>query len=157
MKTLFSFQPERCSACGACAIACMDQNDTDLAAGQPPLRTVLIREEAGRQVYTSLSCLHCADAPCIKSCPTGCLYKDEDMGLTLFEQTKCVGCRRCLAACPVEAPRFVRLNGRTKMVKCDGCAERLKNGLEPACVRACPTGALACGFRRPVRTEPDLR
>lgn len=90
----------------------------------------------------SLSCRYCDDAPCVKDCPVGCLYKDEETGLTLLEEERCVGCRRCARACPYDAPTFVTVNGRVRMKKCDGCVERIRNGLEPACVRACPVGAL---------------
>lgn len=145
MRLLFGFDAEKCTACGACAIACMDQNDIDVEAGQRPYRRVLIREtQAGRR-YLSLACLHCADAPCILACPANCLYRDDKTGLVRYDNTACVGCRACQRACPHDALSF-RPTGaqrpREKMEKCHGCLERVEAGLSPACVRACPTGAL---------------
>ena len=100
MRLLFGFDAEKCTACGACAIACMDQNDIDVEAGQRPYRRVLIREtQAGRR-YLSLACLHCADAPCIPACPVNCLYRDDKTGLVRYDNTACVGCRACQAPVP---------------------------------------------------------
>lgn len=62
----------------------------------------------------------------------------------MYDQDKCIGCHSCAMACPYGAPTFLSFDERDKMVKCDGCIERLRNGLEPACVRACPVGALTC-------------
>lgn len=145
MKLLFDFDPEKCSACGACAIACMDQNDVDVSAGQQPYRKVCQYESEAEHVYLSIACLHCPDAPCVTACPLGCLYKDAETGLTLYDTANCVGCHACAKACPYDAPTF-RPTGekrpREKMEKCHGCLARIEAGLAPACVRACPTGAL---------------
>lgn len=138
MRWEFQFDERRCAACGACAVACMDEHDTDLAAGEPALRTVRVVECEPRFRFLSESCLHCGDAPCIRACPRGCLRKNE-LGLTVSDSAGCIGCRRCLRACPVGAPKF---GPDGKLRKCDGCASRLAAGLEPACVRTCPTGAL---------------
>lgn len=147
MKILFEFDSKKCSACGACAIACMDQNDIDLENDQRPYRTVYQYESPeGELASMSLSCLHCAEPPCAAACPAGCLRKDLETGLTLYDNDRCVGCRACAAACPYGAPTFRPVSGgarrREKMEKCDGCVERIRAGRDPACVRSCPTGAL---------------
>lgn len=135
------FDPGKCSACAACAIACMDQNDIDVASGQAPRRMVFECEypATGAVVYASASCVHCRDAPCAEACVTGCIGKDAQTGLTVYDPECCAGCRACELACPYGAPVF-DLNGRIN--KCDGCTERVKAGLEPACIRACPVKAL---------------
>ncbi len=143
MKMIFDLDAEKCVACGACAIACMDQNDTDIEAGQQPNRWVGTLEPGlnrGHFSYLSLSCMHCTDAPCIPACPVCCIKKDEK-GLTVYDNSLCIGCRSCAMACPYGAPHY---GADGKMSKCGGCAVRMQYGYEPACVRVCPTGALIC-------------
>lgn len=130
----------KCSACGACAVACMDQNDLDVTGGVSPFRVVCdLEDRDGEYEYYSIACFHCDDAPCITACPCNCLSKDEETGFTVYDNTNCIGCHSCAMACPFGAPCY---GPDGKMIKCDGCAERVKRGLEPACVRNCPTGAL---------------
>ena len=144
MKYYILYDPEKCCACGACSVACMDQNDIDVSKGQLPFRTVCEFEDPGQMEgsceYLSISCRHCADAPCVAGCPTGCLQKDLATGMTVYDRSKCIGCHSCAMACPYGAPSF---GTDGKMIKCDGCIERWRHGLEPACVRTCPTGAIA--------------
>lgn len=146
MKYYILYDPERCCACGACSVACMDQNDIDVSKGQLPFRTVCEFEDPGQMEgsceYLSISCRHCADAPCVAGCPTGCLQKDLATGMTVYDRSKCIGCHSCAMACPFGIPRFDLLDG--KLVKCDGCFVRLESGMAPACVRACAFGALIC-------------
>jgi len=124
----------------------MDQNDIDVSKGQLPFRTVCEFEDPGQMEgsceYLSISCRHCADAPCVAGCPTGCLQKDLATGMTVYDRSKCIGCHSCAMACPFGIPRFDLLDG--KLVKCDGCFVRLESGMAPACVRACAFGALIC-------------
>lgn len=148
MRFVFDFDPEKCSACGACEIACMDQNDIDIENGMESYRKVSLYEKAGRQCYLSISCQHCIDAPCIQACHFSCLYKDEATGLTAYDNNSCIGCHACARVCPYHAPVFrpyPSASGKKpleKMEKCHGCIERIKVGLEPACVHSCPTAAL---------------
>ena len=120
----------------------MDQNDVDVEAGQQPYRKVYQYESGGEHVYMSIACLHCPDAPCVTACPVGCLSKDAATGLTRFHNTNSIGRPSCAMACPYGAPSFRRGGKREKMEKCHGCLERIEAGLVPACVHACPTGAL---------------
>lgn len=147
MKRFLELDIDRCCACGACAIACMDQNDTNLLTGERPFRTIFRQESDSCAGYYSIACMHCENAPCVLACPVGCLYKDTETGLTLYDTTNCIGCHSCSMACPFGAPAF-DVDG--KMHKCDGCVERLRHGLEPACVRVCPSAALT------VATEGDV-
>ena len=141
MKLKLELDLSKCCACGACAIACMDQNDIDLSTGVRPYRTVFRQEtfRTGEIAYYSMACMHCDNAPCITACPSGCLYKDEETGLTLYDNTRCIGCHSCAMACPFGAPTFGPDN---KMRKCDGCIDRIRAGLKPACVKGCTFDAL---------------
>ena len=140
MKYHLYFDTAKCSACGACALACMDQNDIDASCGHQPFRHTYTQEGVhGDLHFFSTACMHCEDAPCVMGCPVGCLYKDEETGFTLYDNTNCIGCHSCAMACPYGVPTF---GDDGKMRKCDACIERQKAGLLPACVKVCPTGAL---------------
>ena len=145
MKKYIVFDISKCCACSACAMACIDQNDIDIAAGEKPYRRALeyeLREgSAGECEYLSLSCMHCQDAPCVMGCPTGCLTKDLETGMTVYNRDRCIGCHSCSLACPFGVPSF---GADGKIRECDGCHVRVSCGIEPACVRACAFGALQC-------------
>ena len=148
MSYKIQFDPERCVACGACTVACMDQNDILMQEGVDLHEDHFIRKTYTTEVemdgavqigYFSTACQHCDNAPCIAVCPADCLFKDPGTGFVVYDTTDCIGCRRCYMACPHEAVLFGK-DG--KMVKCDGCSERVKAGLLPACVAVCPFDAL---------------
>lgn len=143
MSSIFEMDPARCVACGACVVACMDQNDIFPDEGGMPFRSSFSVEKGegaeARSEYLSLSCMHCENAPCIAACPAGCLSKEEETGFTVYDNTNCIGCHSCAMACPFAAPCF---NSEGKMVKCDGCITRVKNGLKPACMKVCPFDAI---------------
>ncbi len=136
----FSFDVSRCSACFACVVACQDQND---GGDEPAYRQVTSYEggETGSVTISSLSiaCAHCGDSPCLMVCPTGAIFKRNESGIIDINRDLCVGCHSCQLACPFGAPKFGK-DG--KMSKCDLCHARVVSGLQPACVRVCPTGAL---------------
>ncbi len=161
MKIIFEFDKDKCSACGACAVACMDQNDIDVSSGRQPYRKTYNYEgQNGELVSMSISCMHCADAPCINACPINCLYKDKESGLTLYDNENCIGCHSCAMACPYGAPSFRVIEGphhREKMEKCDNCIERIRIGKDPACVHSCPTGALSWRWAEDNEESPLAR
>ena len=152
-KVIFDLDTALCCACSACAVACMDQNDTEVdaaAVASRPFRVAFEYEEksqagtgAGnfRCGYFSVACFHCDSAPCVTACPTGSLLKEPETSLTLHDRSSCIGCRSCAVACPFGVPSY---DQEGKIAKCDGCIERIRHGMEPACVRVCLTGALKC-------------
>jgi anaerobic dimethyl sulfoxide reductase subunit B len=140
----FSFDISRCSGCMACMVACFDQNDMpDTGA---TFRHVS-RIETGTYPdvsirYVSLACMHCGEAPCVAVCPRQALTKQQDTGIVVVSQDLCIGCHACATVCPFGATQVPESNG---MRKCDFCVTRVENGMEPACVRTCPTKALGFG------------
>lgn len=126
-------------ACYACVVACLDAHCEVDEAG-PMLRRAVRRENDRGEIHcASFSCMHCRDARCMAACPTGAIYRDRETQLVLVEPDRCVGCRSCLAACPFGIPAFTSEN---KMVKCDGCIQRIRRGRLPLCVQTCPSKAL---------------
>lgn len=143
MKRIIDLDMDRCVGCGACSVACMDQNDFQAGQGKKPYRIAAnleqVRKDHVELAGISMACMHCSDAPCIKACPCGCIMKDQETGFTVYDTTHCIGCHSCAMACPFGAPSF---GEDGKMAKCDGCVERVKHGMLPACVKVCPFDAL---------------
>jgi len=161
MSYAFYLDLTRCTGCMACAVACMDQNDVEVTPGvgpSPAWRQVFQVEKGTypdtRLSYVSLACMHCEDAPCLMACPTGAIRRDLATGAVVVAADLCIGCHSCSMACPFGVPRF-RTDGT--MQKCDLCSERLKAGLDPACVRVCPTKALQYGHPNQVAVETEKK
>ena len=111
------FDDKNCVGCAACAMACMDEHDLDLSV-QHPYRSIFERETpqpdgSVRLTFLSESCRHCPGAPCAAACPAGCIRRDDALGLTVYDNARCTGCRACYAACPFGAPTFRRDTGKT--------------------------------------------
>jgi formate dehydrogenase beta subunit len=90
-------------------------------------------------------CMHCADPGCLKACPAPGAIVQYSNGIVDVNPDQCIGCRLCETGCPFDVPRFSEKTG--KMSKCTLCVDRTSVGLEPACVKACPTGCLHFGTK----------
>ena len=134
---------DRCVGCGACVVACQDQNDIFPEEGKPAFRRIYQMEESGEGgdviQYFSSGCRHCEDSPCLIGCPTGAIFRDETTNAVKIDRDRCIGCHSCALACPFGVPRY---DNDDKMYKCDMCSERVKAGMKPACVKVCPFEAL---------------
>lgn len=128
-----------CIGCNACAVACKLENGVPLTKFNTWVESwdVGAGEQARRANQPKL-CNHCADAPCVKVCPTGASYRTED-GVVLVDAEKCIGCKYCMAACPFQA-RWVD-DDSGEVSKCTFCYHRSSQGLLPACVSTCVTRA----------------
>ena len=96
-------------------------------------------------IFTRRSCQHCTDAGCVRVCPPGALYHDETTGFVAVDESKCIACHYCETACPYDVPRYYGERGIID--KCDGCIDRVRQGMKPACVTTCQPGALDYGPR----------
>jgi formate dehydrogenase iron-sulfur subunit len=137
----FHFNVTKCIGCRSCEVACNEQN------GNPA--DILWRRigeiEGGtypntQRHYLSMGCNHCLDAECVKGCPVDAYTKDPITGIVLHSADACIGCQYCVWNCPYSVPQFNAARG--VVGKCDMCHGRLTDGLEPACVNACPEAAI---------------
>ncbi|CUT03542.1 4Fe-4S dicluster domain-containing protein [Candidatus Kryptonium thompsonii] len=143
MKKVF-IDPSRCTGCKSCEIACAVEHSISkniykaiFEEPRPPRFNSVLKLDG---FIASLRCNHCEDAPCVAVCPTSAIYRDSETNLVVYNNAKCIGCWQCAMACPFGAiyPDIERKVAR----KCDGCNDRVKSGMIPACVEACPTNAL---------------
>lgn len=142
MRAAFAFDPDRCTACEACRVACGVENAGGRDTGWRQLFTLNpARHPDAPTRHLSLACNHCQTPACLLACPARAYRRDEAMGAVLVDPDRCLGCRYCTWVCPYDAPRFDEAAG--VVGKCTLCATLLARGERPACVRACPTGALS--------------
>jgi Fe-S-cluster-containing dehydrogenase component/formate-dependent nitrite reductase membrane component NrfD len=139
----FVIDQDRCIGCHACTVACKDEHKIPVGV----FRTWVKYIEKGSFPDTSrhfgvMRCNHCEQAPCIEICPTSALFK-RDNGIVDFDNSRCIGCKSCMQACPYDA---LYIDPATSTAaKCNFCAHRVEANLEPACVVVCPTRAILTG------------
>ncbi|MDQ3930616.1 MAG: 4Fe-4S dicluster domain-containing protein, partial [Chloroflexota bacterium] len=107
-----------------------------------------------RWLFNSDVCKHCTEAPCQQVCPTGALIRNEFDDVYL-QQDVCNGCGYCVVACPFGVLGRSEEDGRAH--KCTLCYDRQKDGLEPACAKACPTDAITFGPVEDLRRHAEER
>jgi formate dehydrogenase iron-sulfur subunit len=95
-----------------------------------------------RWLMSSDVCKHCTDAACLDVCPTGALLRTE-FGTVVVQEDVCNGCGYCVPACPYGVIGKREDDGR--VWKCTLCYDRLGEGMEPACAKACPTNSIQFG------------
>ncbi len=163
MNLRFLYDPATCIGCASCQMACKDRHHLPVGAF---FRRAGMREYfAGgemRRVPFSLSCNHCQNPACAAVCPTGAMKKEED-GAVLHDDSICIGCGRCVWACPYGEISLSQKTGLAQ--KCDTCIDLRQQGMTPACVAACPTESLrfallpddaGAELRRPFLPDPAV-
>lgn len=164
----------RCIGCRGCQVACKQSND--LAAEQTgfrPIRTnppdltartwslVEFHEVAQADTrvawrFVKRQCMHCLEPACVSVCPVGALQRAAE-GSVVYLSGRCIGCRYCMTACPFNVPKYEWNSAAPLIRKCVMCAERLAEGEQPACAKACPTGATRFGDRAELLAEAHER
>ena len=156
-----------CIGCKACEVACVEWNDMPFQ--QTTFDNTYQTMPATAWNYWNLikfnehqredgtlqwlmrkdQCMHCEDPGCLRACPADGAIVQYTNGIVDFQQENCIGCQYCVSGCPFDIPKF---NSTTKKVyKCTLCSDRVGQGLEPACIKSCPTGCLKFG------TKTDMR
>ncbi len=151
----------KCDGCKKCTEAC--QTAHYLPQTFEWIKVFPMQDKSGQQYFMPRPCMHCENAPCLKVCPVGATFKD-DTGVILVDQSRCIGCRMCMAACPYGAryfnygdppkvsnpfssptPEYPVPQQKGTVGKCMLCVHRTDGGQLPACVEACGMKALYIG------------
>jgi formate dehydrogenase iron-sulfur subunit len=163
----------KCIGCKACQVACMEWNDLrdeigtntgqyqnphDLSASSWTLmRFAEVENPKGdlEWLIRKDGCMHCADPGCLKACPSPGAIVQYANGIVDFHEENCIGCGYCVTGCPFDIPRISKKDH--KAYKCTLCSDRVAVGLEPACIKACPTGALVFGTKEDMQQHAAER
>ncbi len=153
----------KCIGCKACQVACMEWNDlrdevgTNVGVYDNPrdltdqswtvMRFSEVEVQEGRLEWLIRKdgCMHCAEPGCLKACPSPGAIVQYANGIVDFHEENCIGCGYCVTGCPFNIPRISKKDG--KAYKCTLCSDRVGAGMEPACVKTCPTGAIVFGSK----------
>jgi formate dehydrogenase iron-sulfur subunit len=157
----------RCIGCKACQAACMEWNDVRDDVGScngtyaNPLDlsdrswTVMrfyeedLPDRGLQWLIVKDGCLHCTDPGCLRACPAPGALVQYANGIVDFQEEHCIGCGYCQTGCPFNVPRFSAAD--QKAYKCTLCSDRVAVGLEPACIKTCPTQALSFGSKEDMK------
>ena len=99
--------------------------------------------------------MHCADPGCLKACPAPGAIVQYSNGIVDFHEENCIGCGYCITGCPFNIPRISKKD--SKVYKCTLCSDRVAVGMEPACVKTCPTGAIVFGTKEDMMHHAEER
>jgi formate dehydrogenase iron-sulfur subunit len=166
-----------CIGCKACEVACKQWNQLPASeGGQNTLsgdsydntrqldgthwRHVQFIEQFsedrkdGRWLLMSDVCKHCVQAGCLEVCPTNAIIRTE-FDTVVIQSDVCNGCKACIAACPFGVIGMNSVSNTAQ--KCTLCYDRLQNGMEPACSKACPTDSIQFGPVKELRERAAKR
>jgi formate dehydrogenase iron-sulfur subunit len=136
----FEVKLDECTGCKACVAACHSLNGLDDDESWRDVGALITRQAPVYTQTVTTACHHCEDPACANGCPVLAYEKDAETGIVRHLDDQCIGCSYCMLKCPYEVPKF---NLRLGIVrKCDMCSSRLAEGEAPACVQACPNGAI---------------
>ena len=151
-----------CVGCNSCQEACKKENNLPEGEEKKLSATAYTALEEYDGIFVRRMCQHCIEPTCLSVCPVGAFTKTPE-GPVLYDESKCIGCRYCMQACPFQVPRYQWSDTYPKVEKCRFCAQRISKGLQTACAEACPTGATKFGDRdkliieayERIKAEPD--
>lgn len=137
----FHFDMTKCIGCKCCVVACNEQNGNPAAIQWRRVGEV----EGGhypltKRYHLSMGCNHCAEPSCMTGCPVEAYTKSPSTGVVVHSADTCIGCQYCTWNCSYGVPQYNPERG--VVGKCDMCHNRLADGMAPACVSACPEGAI---------------
>src|SRR5512138_3492458 len=163
----------KCIGCKACQVACMEWNDVrddvgvNVGGYANPIDltdrswTVMrfyeeeLPDKGLQWLIVKDGCLHCEDPGCLRACPAPGAIVQFANGIVDFQQDNCIGCGYCQTGCPFNIPRYSMKD--QKAYKCTLCSDRVAVGLEPACIKSCPTQALSFGSKAAMKDLAEER
>lgn len=137
----FEVDLDACTGCKACVAACHSLNGLD--EGESWRSVSMLRGVSADRPFqqtVTAACHHCVDPACLNGCPVDAYEKDPVTGIVSHLDDQCIGCGYCTLTCPYEVPVMNPARGIVR--KCDMCKDRLAENEAPACVQACPNGAI---------------
>jgi len=157
----------KCGGCQSCEIACAEAHGLPVPEDVPTAGVTRNTSENSRmvinafstskgEVYRKQQCMHCNEPACVAACLTQAMYKTKE-GPVIWRGDKCMGCRYCMVSCPFDVPKFEYHSANPKIIKCDMCYDKIKEGGIPTCVEICPAEALMFGTRRELLREAKKR
>ncbi len=163
MKAAILTDTTKCIGCSECEFACKKENH--LASDIPrnwdrddglSARNWTSLVEGPGHTFVRKQCRHCVDPACVSACPVAALHKTS-AGPVVYDDSRCMGCRYCMMACPYGIPRYDWDAAVPYVRKCIFCYERLSEGRQPACTEACPAKATIFGDRDELIAEAHRR
>ncbi|MDR5657479.1 4Fe-4S dicluster domain-containing protein [Halodesulfurarchaeum sp. HSR-GB] len=152
--------PAKCTGCTSCMIACSTAHEGKASHSLARIQITQNPFEGFPNDINQEQCRQCTYAACVEACPTGALEADPENGnVRMVDEDKCVGCQRCLEACPYTPHRNTWNHEREYAMKCDLCADTPHWDQEggpdgsQACVEVCPVGAIQ--FTDEIPTQYD--
>lgn len=145
MKLAMVIDSSRCIDCKACMVSCSTANAVPTGQHRNWIKEKKPDVTAARPGghFQPGACMHCQTPSCVPACPSGATFRNPGTGEVLIDKGLCIGCGNCLPACPYGARSIDE--ERHVADKCDYCAARRAQGLDPACVGTCPTKARTFG------------
>ena len=160
MARAILFDGTLCVGCRQCEAACAERwglpYDDAIAAEEKLSEHKLTAVVTAGDSYYRRMCMHCTQPSCASVCPVKALQKTS-LGPVIYEESRCIGCRYCMVACPFQVPVYEWSRRLPRVRKCDMCYERQAAGQPTACAEACPTGATVCGERDELIAEARRR
>ena len=155
-KLGFYFDSSICIGCRTCQVACKDKNRLDVGVNYRKVHSFETGIYPSSKIYHySSACNHCADAKCVKGCPTGAMHYGDD-GTVQHDKELCIGCQYCIWNCPYNVPQYIEKEN--VVGKCDSCIDLRDKGQNPACVDSCLMRCLEFGDLDVLKKKfgPDL-
>jgi anaerobic carbon-monoxide dehydrogenase iron sulfur subunit len=131
MSMMLMIHPDKCTGCRSCELACSMALEGDF---RPKASRIHVYSWEREGFSVPMMCQQCHDAACTTVCMPKALSRNQATGNVDYDQSKCIGCKMCVQACPFGNVSWDFLTAR--ILKCDTC------GGDPACVQICPSAAL---------------